>query len=212
MSDSKNHTLFNSVIDSGYTLNDNGTYTKQPKHTYFTLYLGDFDTEDNSIDEIFNTLRTTEGSKEVTIFIHSYGGSIAEGQRFQNIINNDFKNKSTTYLDNMGYSMGAMLFTFGHYRVVYENSEIMFHNYSSGYSGKGHELKAQQIHKDKTLTSYVKKTLKPFFKKKELKKLINGKDYWFDSMEMLKRGIATHIESDGKLFNYEEYLEYRKEK
>jgi hypothetical protein len=41
---------------------------------------------------------------------------------------------------------------------------------------------------------------------KELKKMSNGKDFYFGAEEMCERGIATHVKVDGNLISAERYL------
>ncbi len=36
--------------------------------------------------------------------------------------------------------------------------------------------------------------------------MIIGQDYWMDTKEMCKRGIATHVIMEGREFTAEEYL------
>ena len=198
------HTLYSKVVDEKHEPTDDGKHYIIPKHTRYSLYIGDFDASGAELNDIYNKLRQDE-EKTLELYIDSHGGLISEGQRLQNIISNYFTN-TTTYLDNKGYSMGAMLFTFGTTRIVHPYSEIMFHTYSTGYYGKANELKDRTKHDDKILNKYFTDTLKPFFKKKELKELLKGKDFWFDAKEMLKRNIATHILIDGEVIEAKEYL------
>ena len=209
MADAK-HTLYSKEIDEEKLEMEGGLFQITPKHTKYSLYLGDFRAEDSELNEIYNTLRDPK-PKTLEIFIDSYGGLVDEGQRFQNIITNHFSNVDT-YLDNKGYSMGALLFTFGDRRIVHEYSEIMFHNYSSGYYGKGHEVEARTKHDKKSLSKYFKSSLKPYFTKQEIKDMLNGKDFWMTSKEMLKRNIATHILINGELIEAKDYLKSLKGK
>ena len=209
MEDAK-HTLYSKEIEEEKIDMGNDLFQIVPKHTQYSLYLGNFDAEGAELNDIYNILREDK-PKTLEIFINSYGGLLSEGQRFQNIISNHFNNVDT-YLDNKGYSMGALLFTFGDRRIVHKYSEIMFHNYSSSYYGKGHEIKQQTKHDDITLGKYFKDSLKPFFTKKEIKDMLNGKDFWFDSKEMLKRNIATHILIKGELIDSKTYLKTLKGK
>jgi len=208
MTDPK-HTLHSTQQDEQRIEVEEGLFQIIPAHTAYTLYIGDFEAEDTELNDIFYTLRRRE-AKTLDIYINSNGGSIREGLIFHNILTNEFPNAVTTYLDDIGYSMGAMLFTLGNKRVVHEHSEIMFHTYTAGSYGKANELVDHIKHQKKSLKKVFKQFLKPYFSKQEIKDMMNGKDYWMNSKEMLKRNIATHILINGVEYEAKEYLNRNK--
>jgi hypothetical protein len=107
--------------------------------------------------------------------------------------------------------MGALTFLFFNERTIYEHSEIMFHNWSGGFGGKASDIEDHFIHTKNYLRNFFKKILKPYFSKKEIKKILNGKETWLDSYEMLERGIATGVIKDGEYYTTEDYLnKYKK--
>lgn len=61
------------------------------------------------------------------------------------------------------------------------------HNYSTGISGKGHELKAFQKFTDDNLNSSFKKMHAGFFTDKEVEDIIEGKDIWLNKEEIITR-------------------------
>lgn len=61
------------------------------------------------------------------------------------------------------------------------------HNYSSGMSGKGSELKAQAEFMSNELASAFTAIHKHFFTSKEIKEIVNDKDYWLGSAEVKRR-------------------------
>jgi ATP-dependent protease ClpP protease subunit len=75
----------------------------------------------------------------------------------------------------------------------------MFHTYSSHIYGKRNEIISQIEHTDKHLENFTKRLLSPYFSKKEIKKMANGKDIWLTSKEMIERGICTHIIDNGEV-------------
>jgi hypothetical protein len=106
--------------------------------------------------------------------------------------------------------MGALLFCIGDKRVIYENSSIMFHNYSAGISGKGHEIEQRITHLTENLESFFKSTIIGLTDD-EVDSLIDGKDFWFGAKEMCQREIATHVVIDGIVVTAAEYLKTLKQ-
>jgi len=128
--------------------------------------------------------------------------------QFFNIMLEKFSDRTTAYLDNHGYSMGALLFCMANKRVIYPYSDIMFHNYSGGAIGKGGEIKSRVKHRDRLLRKFFYDIVveQGFLTKSEFEKMLIGQDYWMDTKQMCKRGIATHVVANGKEITAKEYL------
>jgi ATP-dependent protease ClpP protease subunit len=88
----------------------------------------------------------------------------------------------------------------------------MVHSWSGGYGGKRDDVLRHIEHEDKRLDKLTVDLLKPYFSKKEIRKIQSGKDFWLDHKEMLKRDIATHIMIDGEVKTAEEYIKNSKKK
>lgn len=178
----KNHSLF---IDK--------------KRKEYRLFVGPFDNQETSFHRILDELYKAPENSKLELRIASPGGLVVECQQLVNLMQNKFKNKTVAYIDSHASSAGAITFANADERIVYWNSRIMFHNYSGGYGGDYHKMKTRidfdSIHVIRFLAS-----AKKFFNDKEWNKLINGKEYWFDALEMLERGIATHLILNGKKY------------
>lgn len=174
----------------------------------YQLYLREFDELGNGLNKIFNELKLSNEGDTLDIYINSAGGSIYEGFQFYNIINNIFKETTITYLDPMGYSMGALLFCMAQKRIAFETSSIMFHDYYSSMQGKSQEQEDYFNHSKPLIHSFFKKLIVTtgFLTPEEFEKMLLGKEYWFDVKEMAERGICTHIVMDGYEYTSEEYL------
>jgi ATP-dependent protease ClpP protease subunit len=169
-------------------------YERIPGGNVYKLYIGNFESHQSENFKIFNKLREASPDDLVEIYISSDGGSFYEILDFYNCIKPKFSN-IITFL-NRGYSAGSLMFLIGEERVVYEHSDFMVHSYSSVMSGKRQDMLDQTLHQDKMITNFFNKMYKPYFTKKELKKINKGQDFWLNSDEMLKRGIATGIIKD----------------
>ncbi len=214
---SEQHTLYSEVVPEKKELVDKekNLYKITPKHTKYRIYIGRFFELKRGLHAVFNQLKEAKENDTLEFIINSGGGFVNEGMQFFNIMQEKFPGKTTAYLDNYGYSMGAMLFSMCHKRVAYPYSDFMYHNYSGGARGKGGELVARVKHSDKRLNSFFKDVIvgNGFLTKLEFEKMQLGKDFWMNTKELCKRGIATHVLIDGKEVEAKEYLkQLKKEK
>jgi len=205
---SNHHTLFKSRIEIKEIKLNNNTYRKEPAHTKFRLFIDSFMEKERGLHEIFNELWSAEPNDTLELRINSRGGLVNEGSQFYSIIKNKFHNKTTTILDSCGYSMGALTFCMGDKRVVTLRSDLMFHDYSGGIAGKGGEIKSRFKHSSKHLRDFFKDVIldNNFLSKSEFDDMLIGKDFWMDTKELCKRGIATHVLLDGKEVTAKKYL------
>jgi ATP-dependent protease ClpP protease subunit len=68
--------------------------------------------------------------------------------------------------------------------------QFMIHNYSSGASGKGHEMKAQMDFTDAELNKAFSEIYAGFLTNHEMELVIAGKDLWMGKSELLSRYAA----------------------
>ncbi len=184
-----------------------GLYEQTMPLTIHKLYLNDFnDQSGHGLHKIINRLQEAETSDGLELHISGNGGAFGEGLSLYNVIDAKFKENSTAYL-NYGYSMNALAFMFCKERIIFEHSEIMFHNYSTGYSGKGAEIKAYIEHTDAHMRRFNKSILSDYLSEDELERMNESKDFWMGAIEMLNRGIATGIIIQGEYLSRDEWFE-----
>jgi ATP-dependent protease ClpP protease subunit len=207
---SERHSLFCKNISQETVLEDKEKklYKIIPEHKRYRFHVGVFFELKNGLHDVFNELKDASKNDTLELIINSHGGLIFEGKQFYNLIQEKFHNRTTAYLDNVGYSMGALLFCMANKRVVYEYSDFMFHDYWGGAHGKGGELKSQIKYSTKTLKKFFHDVIvkKGFLTKKEFAQMLVGQDYWMDSKELCQRGIATHVVLEGKEITAKKYL------
>ncbi|SFV56077.1 ATP-dependent Clp protease proteolytic subunit [hydrothermal vent metagenome] len=192
---------------------DKKLYDIIPSHKEYRFFVGVFFELKRGLHDVFNQLHNASKYDRLELFINSHGGLIFEGKQFYNIIQRKFKNRTTAYLDNLGYSMGALLFCMADKRVAYEYSDFMFHNYWGGVHGKGGEIKAKVEHSSRVLEKFFHDIIvkQGFLTEKEFEQMLVGQDYWMDTKELCKRGIATHVIIDEEEITAKEYLKILKE-
>ncbi|SFV67694.1 ATP-dependent Clp protease proteolytic subunit [hydrothermal vent metagenome] len=213
---SEQHTLYIETINEQKKLIDKekNIYEITPKYKRYRVYIGRFFELRKGLHTLFNSLKEASDRDYLELIISSGGGFVHEGQQFYNLIQDKFYGKTLAYLDNHGYSMGALLFCMADKRVIYEYSELMFHNYSAGAYGKGGDLKARIEHYSKTMDSFFHDIIvkKNFLTEDEFKEMLVGQDYWMEAKELCKRGIATHVIYEGQEVTAKEYLKVLKKR
>lgn len=207
---SEQHTLYVETIQEHKRVinKERNIYEITPKHRRFRVYIGRFFELKKGLHSVFNELREASDKDYLELMINSGGGLVNEGQQFYNLIQEKFYGRTVSYLDNMGYSMGALLFCMADKRVVYPYSDLMFHTYSHGSHGKGDEVKTHVDHTSKKLERFFHDLIvkRGFLNEEEFRQMLIGKDYWMDAKELCKRGIATHVIAEGYEMSALEYL------
>ncbi len=180
---------------------------------HFKLHLEDIMPEKAAFHVILNRLSQAQQGDTLELRIHSNGGSTDIGQIIINMINNVFPGRATAVLDNMGKSMGAIIFCNCPKRIVNVNSDIMFHWYSVGVSGKGNEVTSSIDRANEALRDLYQRSMVDtgFLTQEEVDRLYDGKDYPFGTVEMCQRGIATHVLVRGIEIPAVQYLGYKSE-
>jgi ATP-dependent protease ClpP protease subunit len=187
---------------------------KIAKYSHYKLHInGVFEFDDlEVIADISNAFSKAKyKTDKLSIYLNSPGGATIIGIPLQHLCLNSFKHIDTinTYATS---SMASLMFCIGVNRIIYKYSRHMMHDYSGGHSGKASDMKTRITFDDEHLGKYLKDTYvkNGFLSKKEFKQMRNGKEFWFDAEEMLKRGIATHILCDGKKMTHKQYKKYLK--
>lgn len=212
------HTLFVSEEDpvlKEFTATDDGQEFSAvreivPKHKKYTLFIESFAHRKANLHKVLFELRKATEHDILEIRISSNGGYVSEGLTLFNTMREIFNGRTVTYLDSRGYSMGAMLFSLGDERVAYEDSSLMYHNFSSGAFGKGEELQSYIEYEVKHFDRFFKGKIVNygFLTEDEYKRMRDGKDYWFDAYDLAKRGISTHVIVSGFKLDNEAFIEY----
>lgn len=172
----------------------------------YRLFVEAFNPYNPMVHTILNKLLGAQTSDALDVRINSPGGSIDEGVRLFNILDNSFSGRTTTIIESKAFSMGAMLFCKGDQRVVHPLSMLMFHNYSMFAMGKAGELTDQIEHLNRMGHHYFDDIIvNGWLTQDEYKRMLDGKDYWFNAHQMLERGIATHVLIKNQLVSADEY-------
>ena len=124
----------------------------------------------------------------IKIHLNTQGGSLETGVA---IINGMLSSKAHVIasLESQAFSMGTLIFLAAKEWIIYDNTMLMFHNYSGETWGKGNEIVAHIAAQEKWHREITKKLYMPFLSKKEYERVLEGADLWFHPIEIRKRLI-----------------------
>jgi ATP-dependent protease ClpP protease subunit len=179
-----------------------------PTITEATLYLSTFDENKVTLAEILNELKELTPEDNINLIINSPGGFLNEGKSIINTIESTGALITTELLSDAD-SMAAIMFCIGDKRIVYENSSLMYHTFSGGYVGKGGEMEDYISHMTKANRNFFKAHIIGLTEE-EIKRMEEGKEWWFNTKEMCERGIATHVNVKGLIIPAARYLKLLK--
>lgn len=130
---------------------------------------------------------------DITVRLHTNGGSVFDGNLIYNAINKS-KANVTIIVDGISASMGAIIMLSAKNVQIVENGFVMIHAPSSYVSGNAKDLEA-----DAKLLRMIEKNFvaklqaKTGKSKQEAEKLMDGSDHWFDADECLAMGLVSEI-------------------
>jgi ATP-dependent Clp protease protease subunit len=151
-------------------------------------------------NQIFNA------GREITIFLNTLGGDCYDGFAFIDVMEISRNPIKIVGLGNI-VSMGVLILAAGHKgrRIMTRNTQVMAHQFSSGVSGKFHEIMA-----DFRAELYLRKQFIEHFKRhstmdeKTIEEVLFGaSDRWLTPKECKSYGLVDHIVDELPEFSLE---------
>jgi len=133
--------------------------------------------------EMIHTIRSASPSDVINLHLNTPGGLVSTGVQIISAMRAS-QGHIVTHLEGEACSMGALLFLTADEMVVYDDSLLMFHNYSGGAFGKGHEMTASIDATNKWYSKLANTVCVPFLTKEELARIFDGADLWMLSDEV----------------------------
>lgn len=134
---------------------------------------------------------------EISVYINSYGGEVAEGLAIYNALKRH-KAKVKTYCDGFAASIASVIFMAGDERIMNESSLLMIHNAWSFVQGNAQELRKQADDLEKiTQASVIAYKAHSTLSEEKIKSLMDAES-WILPEEATEYGFATSIEKDEK--------------
>ncbi len=179
---------------------------EEVSHIY-SIYLTDSFPDPRFNLDALHTIRSCDDIDRVNIYLNNYGGDTATGTQLLNSLKQCKAKEINIYVDAPLYSM-APIFVVGAFKnagagiVLGEDIMFMFHNYSSRYGGKGHEVKAHILADEKLYSESDYNQLYPFLSTAELKSLQDGADIY-----LMKKEITDRLENLANFMSNKDYYD-----
>lgn len=162
------------------------TISTKPIGAFHEFYLSGEIQDAAEYVDVFDTIRHAGENDIVKLYINSVGGDLYTTIQFLRVLS---ETSATTIASVEGACMSAATMIFlacDNYEVT-PYSSFMIHNYSSGTIGKGGEMYAQISHQLKWSENMLHDVYKDFLTKQEIEAMLEGKDIWMDSDEVVAR-------------------------
>ncbi len=149
---------------------------------YLTGEIGDA----TKYTEWFNQIRHADKTDLIKLYINSPGGDMFTAIQFIRAMR-ESSAKVMASVEGACMSAATIIFLMSDDFEVTPHSMFMFHNYSSASFGKGGEMKDQIKHEMAWSEKLLREIYKDFLTDAEIKSILENKDIWMDSEEVVKR-------------------------
>jgi ATP-dependent protease ClpP protease subunit len=152
----------------------------------FNIYLfGEIEDATQFINAIEVLQQATE-KDVVVIHLSTNGGSLDATDTFLTAMD---ESEALVVVKATGgvHSAGTVILLHADEFQLSENFNALIHNGSCGSGGKFSDFVAQSIHNVKYMHTVMFKTYRGFLTDQEIMQLLEGKDFWIDSAEFIRR-------------------------
>lgn len=175
-----------------------------PVNFYHFYLIDEIGSPDRYI-QLINTLKTVEEHDTVFIYLNTPGGQVNTTIQIISAMK-QCRGTVVTCLEGEVCSAGTMIFLSGDRFYVNPNCSFMIHNYSGGFSGKGNEVSIQIRHKEEYFKRLMMDVYDKFLTEDEIEAVIDGKDLWFSSEEVIERLRVKVGDTDGGIETPDTFL------
>jgi len=160
------------------------------------VYLTSETNEGKFYTVIDHKLRSLNNGDVVNIYLRNYGGTINGLTDLLSAIHDTEASEVNMILTAPSYSCGALLAVAGTSLRMKPNTFLMFHNYSTGSSGKGGEAMISSKEHDKWIKRLMRDIAMPFLTEKEMVGLEHDQDIYIHEYDKsVKERIKRHFKN-----------------
>jgi len=160
-------------------------YKRQYIANKYYIHLDEEITEPNYYRSICLVLKEAQETDEVHFIINTPGGDISS---FIQIYNAMLQSKALITAEIiMAYSAGSLIALAADQIIIDQFSSMLIHSMSAGSIGKVDEMKVQTDFLKKWNEQIITKLYDSFLTEKEMQQVLEGKDFWFDEEEIIRR-------------------------
>lgn len=167
----------------------------------FSVYLSREIGEPHQYIDLLEKLRLGQPTDVFYLYLNTPGGYVNTGAQIIHAIR-DTQARVVGVLDGTVCSMGALIFLACREFIVHDYSQLMFHNYSGGVVGKGHEQIAHLNATTQWYTNMLVDVCTPFLCEQEITNVLSGQDLWLapdDVRQRLEKMATEHKREMDKL-------------
>jgi ATP-dependent Clp protease, protease subunit len=164
---------------------DDRMFSKQMVNVHEFYLSGEIE-ESSEYIQWFDTIRHSSENDIIKIYINSPGGDVFTAIQFMRVLQ-ETSASVVISVEGICASAATMIMLCGDTFEISSHCMFMFHTYSGGFIGKGHELHSQAQHERKWSVNLINEVYKDFLTETELQKVIDGSDLWMDGAEVAER-------------------------
>jgi ATP-dependent protease ClpP protease subunit len=175
-------------ITADFDYNKNITVKNKLDYTpkvYTINFFHDFDDPRYYLN-YFKVLEEAHEEDDIIFYFNSPGGSIETLNLFLNALRR-CKSKNVLARVNYAASAAALLALYCDNIEFNVNATLMLHTWSGFRYGKGQEIESDLAHSKKNYESMLRYICRKILTTEEIEQMINGKDFYFDGEEAVKR-------------------------
>lgn len=142
--------------------------------------------EPSNYRNLLHYLRMMEEEDSLRIWLDSPGGQLDSTLA---IIDGIEKTEGDVKIIVTGraYSAGSIIALSAPQLIVGDHASFMLHNGSYGTGGKANDIASMVKFTSQQFESLFRKVYKDFLSEQEISDLVQGKDFWFDNAEVVRR-------------------------
>lgn len=174
-------------------------YEQQMVRRIHHFYLSEEIGEPKGYVDMVHRIKMAGPEEMVYIHLNTPGGHLDAGVQIVNAIQSTQAHVICS-VEAESHSLGTLIFLAADEFIVHDNCLMMFHNFSGGVFGKGHEQKAQLDATIEWFTELARKLYVPFLSTEEFESIVDGKDLWLRSDDIRTRlkTMVAHLEKEKK--------------
>lgn len=159
--------------------------SSQSSNNYKLYLCSEIGTPEEHLD-VIQALQAATGNDTVDLYINNRGGYLSTTTQIIDAI----KNCEAVVMGHLvgdAMSAGSIIFLACDSWRVAESVTLMIHNYSSGSSGKGHEMYAQSDYDRKEYPNFFRSWYRDFLSEGEMEDVLKGGDIYMTTDEIMER-------------------------
>lgn len=161
-------------------------YEQQMIRRIHHFYLSKVIEEPEGYVDMIHKIKMATAEEMVYIHLNTPGGHLDTGVQIVNAIQSTQAHVICS-VEAESHSLGTLIFLAADEFIVHDNCLMMFHNFTGGVFGKGHEQKAQLDATIEWFTELARKLYVPFLSVEEFEGIVDGKDLWLRSEDIRTR-------------------------